>query len=298
MSWNTREIVLDCIRSIYDNTSQTEFEIILLDNASTDGTVDAVAEAFETVKLIASQDNLGFAGGNNRATELATYPNLLLLNPDTIVHPGSIDMLLQYFTANVGLGAVGPRTENPDGSLQVSAWPAPTLFREAWRMFHLDRVRPLAEYGTAFFAADKQPQTVDVLLGACILMKTELYWELGGFDEAYFIYSEEVDLCERIRATGRRLMYCPQAVITHLGGQSTGQVADEMFLELYRNKVKFFRKRRGKLNTALYKGVLWAASISRLLGSRLSALLKRSDSDHVTTKTRQYRKLLAGLGEM
>ncbi len=290
--------MLDCLRSIYDNTHQTEFEIILLDNASSDGTADAVAEEFEAVNLIASQDNLGFAGGNNRAAELAQYPYVLLLNPDTIVHDGAIDTLVQYFNENVHLGALGPRTENPDGSLQVSAWPAPTLLREAWRMFHLDRVRPLAEYPTAFFAAAKPPQSVDVLLGACILMKTKLYWELSGFDEAYFIYSEEVDLCEKIRATGRELMYCPQSVITHLGGQSTGQVADEMFLELYRNKIKFFRKRRGKVNTALYKGVLWSASISRLLGSRVSALLKRDGSEHVTTKTRQYRKLLAGLGEM
>ncbi len=270
----------------------------MLDNNSSDDTVAAIEAEFPDVNVIASRENLGFAKGNNRAAELAQMPHVLLLNPDTVVHAGAIDTLNAYLTAHQQLGAVGPRTENPDATLQVSAWPAPTLFREAWRMFHLDKLKRLSEYPTAFFAPQHAPQAVDVLLGACILMPTKLFWELGGFDEAYFIYSEEVDLCEKISAAGYAIEYCPQATITHLGGQSTGQVADEMFLELYRNKVKFFRKRRGALKTTLYKGVLYSSSWMRLLLSNVSSMVRRSSSEHVATKTRQYRKLIAALGEM
>ena len=270
-----------CLKSLCDCLPAMDGEIFVVDNASTDGSSQMLGELFPHVRLIANAQNVGFARANNQAVVQAQGGYLLLLNPDTLVHPGSIGALLEYLQAHLEVGAVGPRILNPDGSLQISAHPFPTLFREAWRLMHLDHVLPLSQYPPARWAS-MQPQVVDVLMGACILLRRELVEPGSVFDEQFFVYSEEVDLCRRVHLAGWQLHWLPSVVITHYGAQSTCQAAGQMFLELYRNKIRYFRKHQGLWGARVYKLLL----LPHVLARGLAAWSPRSA---------HYRRLLAAL---
>lgn len=265
VNWNTRDLLAQCLESIVHHPSSI---IYVVDNASTDGSAAMLWERFPGVQLIASEKNLGFAGGNNLAlrrllAKAQTGP-ILLLNPDTVVRPGALEALAEFMAAQPGCGAAGARLLNPDGSLQVSCHPFPSLFRELWRLFHLDKLYPLSCYPPSKWETAR-PQAVDSVQGAALLLRREALTQAGLFDEAYFMYSEEVDLCRRIKAAGWEISWVPAAEVIHYGGQSTRQAERAMFLQLYRSKLIYFRLRHGPASARLYKGVLLLASLPRLL---------------------------------
>lgn len=296
VNWNTCDDLLRCLRSVYGHPPRAEFEVLVLDNASSDGSAGAVSAQFPQAALVASQDNLGFARANNRLAAEAGGRYWLLLNPDTAVSPGAIDLLVNDLERLPHVAAAGPRLVNPDGSLQPSIQRLPTLLREWWRLFHLDSLYALSQYPPTALTS-RQTRPVEVLNGACLLLRRGAVEPLGLFDEDYFMYSEEVDLCDRLAQAGWELHWVPEAVVMHAGGQSTRQAADRMFLELYRNKLRFFRKRRGALAGTLYKGILLQATLVRLMltaaGRPFGARAGRRNA-----VARQYRLLLAELPRM
>jgi GT2 family glycosyltransferase len=294
VSWNTRQDLLRCLGSIMANPPAGAFEVLVFDNASTDGSAEAVAAEYPQVRLMVSRENLGFARGNNRAASSAQGRFWLLLNPDTVVCPGAVDTLVGYLASQPHVAAVGPRLINADGSLQPSIERLPTLYREFWRLLHLDRLYPVSKYPRPALAS-RRPQRVEVVNGACLLLRREAVEGTGMFDEDYFIYSEEIDLCDRLKNDGWEIHWVPEAVVSHLGGQSTRQVADRMFIELYRNKVKFFRKRRGQVSAWLYKLVLLQAALARCGFAMLMMFLPWRPRREWIEAGRQYGILLAML---
>lgn len=292
VNWNTRDDLLRCLSSVFACPPAVDFEVLVVDNASGDDSAEAVGAAFPQVRLIVSPENLGFARGNNLAAAQAEGEFLLLLNPDTWVHAGALERLVQYLDSQPRVGAVGPRLLNPDGSLQPSVYRLPTLFREWWRLFHLDRLYAFSQYSRDFLAA-ATTHPVESLNGACLLLRREALAGMRLFDDDYFMYSEEVDLCDRLHRAGWELHWLPAAEVTHTGGQSTRQAADKMFVELYRNKVKFFRKRRGRLAASLYKVILLQASLFRFCLGQLGRLAPSLSGWREVA--RQYRLLLAAL---
>jgi GT2 family glycosyltransferase len=210
------------------------------------------------------------------------------------VHAGALDLLINYLSLQPRVAMVGPRLVNPDGSLQPSIERLPTLFSEWWRLFHLNRLYPVSEYPLSVLAS-RMPQPIEALNGACLLVRREAVATTGLFDEDYFMYSEEIDLCDRLRQAGWEMHWVPEAVVTHKGGQSTRQVADRMFLELYRNKLKFFRKRRGQAAARLYKSILLQAALLRFVAGQAVRSLPFGHRRSWATATRQYGLLLAAL---
>jgi GT2 family glycosyltransferase len=294
VNWNAGDYLAQCLEALYAHPPTGPFEVIVVDNASTDGSLARVAERFPQVTQIACDTNLGFGRANNRAAALAQGEYWLLLNPDTVVPEGAVDQLVAYLDAHPRAGAVGPRLVNADGSLQPSVERLPTLFREWWRLFHLDRLYPVSQYalrGAQALAA----RPVEVVNGACLLLRRADLPPPGLFDEDYFVYSEEIDLCDRLRQAGRELHWVPAVTVTHFGGRSTRQAADEMFLELYRNKVLFFRKRRGPRAANLYKLVLLMAAGTRFVLGQLVRPLPLPQRSRWLALTRQYGQLLAVL---
>lgn len=297
VNWNTRELLAQCLGSIYRALPRAEFEIFVVDNASSDGSPAMVNEQFPQTHLVVNEQNLGFARANNQAIRVCEGRHVLLLNSDTIVLPGAFDALVDFMDSHPQTGASGARLLNADGSLQYSCSPAPSLIGEFKRLFHLPGVRPDGYYPMHEWNQD-QPRQVDVILGACLMLRRQVLNQVGLLDEEYFMYSEEVDLCTRIRAAGWELYWTPQAQVVHLGGQSTRQVSDAMFLRLYQAKLIYFRKQHGHWKAFLYKLIIMAAAIFRLLLTPLAWFQKPTKRQALLALAGNYQRLLFHLPSM
>ncbi len=294
VSWNTCQVLRECLESVQRQRSSASIDVWVVDNASKDGSAEMVRETFPAVHLIENSENVGFARANNAAVAASSGRYVLLLNSDTVVLSGAFDALVDFLDAHPEAGAAGAHTLNPDGSLQVSTYPSPTLARELWFLLHLDRLRPYGAYDMAQWSSD-QPRAVDAVLGACLIVRQATLDQVGALDPAYFMYSEEIDLCYRIRRAGWRIYWVPQAKIVHYGGQSTRQVAASMFIQLYRSKVLFFRKNQGRWAAVVYKLVLLAVTIPRLVLTPLAWLEPREKREPHLTLANHYWSLLWAL---
>jgi len=280
VSWNTAELLRACLDSIREQAGDFPYqsiEVIIVDNNSSDGSVDMIRSEFPEVRLIHNTHNKGFAQGTNQGAHEAQGQYVLFLNPDTELLPGSMKFLIDFMDLNPDAGAAGAKLLNPDGTLQISVYPGLSLAREFWRLFHLDRFHPLSVYPVSQWNQDIA-HTVDIVQGACLILRRGAIEEVGLLDEDYFMYTEEVDLCHRLRQSGWGVYWVPQAEVLHYGGQSTKQRRIEMFLQLYASKILFFRKHYGRPRAIVYKMILALASLPRLLafpvhwGARVSKL--------------------------
>jgi hypothetical protein len=303
VSWKTRELLIACLRSLepqiteWETAHATQIETIVIDNVSTDGSVEAVRHLYPWVRVVENSTNVGFAAANNLALPLCQGELIWLLNPDTVLRPDALAALVRFMDEHPEAGVAGSRLLNADGSLQPSAFPAPTLLRELWRLLHLDK---LVTYGQ--YAMHKWPttvaRTVDAVQGASLITRRTILEQVGFFDPDYFIYTEEIDLCHRIRAAGWKIYWIPQSEVIHYGGQSTQQVARAMFLQLYGSKVVYFRKRRGTVAAQLYKVILLVVALLRLLLTPLSALQSSYQRARQRTLAGHYLHLVLSLHKM
>jgi N-acetylglucosaminyl-diphospho-decaprenol L-rhamnosyltransferase len=246
ISYNTVELTLECIESVYAQTRDISFEVIVLDNDSVDGSADAIARRFPQVKLFCPGENLGFARGNNLAARLgATGRYLLLLNPDTLILDGAIQKVVAFADQHPKAGIVGGRTFFDDGTLNYnSCHGRPTL----WSLICLGtglaslfrRSRWLNPESLGSWKRDTVRE-VDAVTGCFLLINRALWDELGGFDESFFMYGEDTDLCLRAWAMGRSCMICPDAKLIHYGAQSDRVRPDKM-VRLFRAKSRLFWK--------------------------------------------------------
>jgi GT2 family glycosyltransferase len=298
VSWNTRELLRRCLQSVMAEATalapMATLAVWVVDNASTDGSPAMVRELFPTARLVENEGNVGFGRANNQALAQAGGDFVLLLNPDTETRPGALASLLRFMLANPAAGVVGARLLNSDGSLQTSCYPAPSLSRELWFLLHLDRLLAYGQYDMSRWPLDR-PQQVDTLKGACWLMRRQALDQVGYFDERFFMYSEEVELCSRLRRAGWTLHWLPEAVVVHHEGQSTAQAPTEMFLRLYQGKLLYFRKVHGRATARLYKLVLLTAAAARLLLAPLAWLERPARRRRHLALAGQYRRLVAAL---
>ena len=252
-----------------------------------------VRARFPWVRLMENQENVGFAAANNQAIRASRGRHVVLLNSDTEVQPGAMGALGDFMEAHPQAGAAGARLLNADGSLQHSCHPMPTPGREFWRLLFLEPVWPRATYPMARWDLT-EPRRVEAIKGACLLLRREALDQVGLLDEGYFMYSEEVDLCYRLSREGWELWWVPGAVVTHFEGQSTRQAAERMFVQLYRSKVRFFRKFGGERQADRFKRYLRLAYWPRLAVAALGAPI----SESLAAQARIYRRLLKELPAM
>lgn len=295
VSWNTRELLAACLDSVAAEVGRAGLavETFVVDNASADGSPEMVSGRFPWVRLLLNEQNVGFAQGNNQAIKQATGRYILLLNPDTELKPGSLSQLHGFLESRPEAGMVGPRLLNGDGSLQPSCFKAPTLLREFWLLFHLDALLPaVSGYPVEKWAVDVS-RPVEVLKGACVLLRRPIVAQIGLLNTAYFMYSEEVDLCYRIRQAGWQLHWLPQAQVIHYGGQSTSQAAEAMFMRLYEAKTLYFRLNHGQPSAILYKLLLILAALARLSLTPLTIFESPPRRQrHLTLATRYWQLII------
>ena len=297
VNWNTRDLLDQCLKSIYIYHPNSDLEVFVVDNASSDGSTQMIQEQYPQVRILANEQNIGFAGANNQAIRQSTGPYVLLLNPDTVVRSNALKQLISFMDAHPQVGAAGARLLNPDDTLQPSCHPVPTLFRELWRLLHLDALRSYGNYAMVTWDLDK-PQEVDVVQGAALILRRTALNQVGLMDQEYFMYSEEVDLCYRLQKAGWSIFWVPQAKVVHYGGQSTQLVAGKMFLCLYQSKLIFIRKHYGWLAGQVYKLILLIAAIVRLLLSPLAYLEHPSRRHHHLSLAHNYLRLLKALPDL
>jgi GT2 family glycosyltransferase len=254
---DNRDQILDCLRSVYANTHHISLEVIVVDNASTDGSVEAIATEFPEVKLIRNKVRRGFSTNNNLALSQATGRYLMLLNDDTIVQPGAFDRMIEFMHIHSIVGAAGPQLLNPDGSIQQSIGFIPHPLFEAFR--------PVSSFLRPLNWRPVVPVPVDVISGACLLVRREVVDQVGLLDANFDpLYSEEIDWCYRIRETNWQIYYLPQAQVIHLGSQTMNRVPLHKTERLLEKKALFFRKHYGRGATWLYKLGLLASSLTKV----------------------------------
>ncbi len=255
VSWNVRDDINNCLKSIFSNKPAFPLEVIVVDNASSDGTVSFIKENFPEVITISNSRNVGFAAANNEGIKRAGGDFIFLLNPDTIVKPEALNILVNYLRGHKDVGAVGPLLLNTDGSTQQSVRRFPTfrgaLYRHTiFRYLNLFK-NDYKKWMMKDFDYSKQAN-VEQLMGAAILLRREVLEKTGTFDERYFMYYEDVDLCYRIRQAGWQIAFSPQTSIIHLGGRSSGQMPLRVKIMAAGSLLRFFRRYRGYAATACF----------------------------------------------
>ncbi|RJR32168.1 glycosyltransferase family 2 protein [Candidatus Parcubacteria bacterium] len=227
VSWNVREKLLTCLNSIFKNLNGLDFEVFVVDNGSSDGSALAVKKNFPQVKLTENSKNLGFARANNLALGRSTGEYILILNPDTEIYADTVQKSLSCIKTDPQIGALGCKITNADGSVQPSVRRFPTFCSQLLILYKLHHFFPRLGPLRRYFAADFDYETgaeVDQIMGAFMLLPRKIFTQVGMFDENFYIWFEEVDLCKRIKAAGFKIYYFPEATIKHYGGQSFKQL--------------------------------------------------------------------------
>lgn len=258
VSWNVRDLLYACLNSIDSQRYGLDLEVIVVDGASVDGSPAMVREAFPWVKLIACDENVGFPRGNNIGLAEANGRYLLLLNPDTEIKGDALPVLVDFLSQQPDVGLVGPQLLNSDGSIQSSRRRFPSLATALFESTWLETVAPpqILRHYYAQDLPDDQIADVDWVTGACMLTRHEIYAAIGGLDAGYFMYSEELDWCRRIKDAGWRIVYLPAAQVLHHVGKSSEQAVTARHINFQRAKLRYFRKYHGGLATAVLRTVL------------------------------------------
>lgn len=265
VNWNTCALLAKCIAAVEQEAASVLHDIWVVDNGSSDDSVAMLRRDFPHVHVIESQTNLGFAGANNLAMQRSEGRYLLLLNTDAIVTPGSILALLELAEKTPRAGIVGAHLLNPDGSFQASHTDFPTLWQEFLILTTIGRRLRGSWYPSHGPEEAKGPQRVDYVEGACMLVRRDALAEVGGLDEGYFMYAEEVDWCRRMADRGWEVWYQPAAKVMHIGGASSANRKTSREADLYRSRVRYFRIHHGRVQAELLQLMIIMSVASKQL---------------------------------
>lgn len=280
VSWNTRDLLRVALSSIRQHAGQC-VRVIVVDNGSSDGSPDMVRIEFPEVRLVVNAENRGFGQANNQGFAVTSEPFVLLLNSDAELTPGALPALLAELERHPEAGAVGARLVFPDGSFQASFNRFPRLWHEALALVGLARLMLGERYPSASASQSGRPRAVDWVGGAAMLLRRralETATGSKGFDSEYHMYSEEMDLCRRIRDAGWSIRYCPNATVVHHAGSSTSQRALDQPRLLWESRLLYYRKHRPPWEAALLLWMIRAAYWCRTVVWRLRSRATRSPS--------------------
>lgn len=301
VSWNTRELLYRCLKSVQRNTVGLTYEIIVVDNDSQDGSADMVRHEFPDCKLI-ENENVGFAKGNNRAVKESSGKYVLYLNPDTELTSNALHGMYTFMEEHRAYGAVGCKLLNEDGSVQFTcARKFPTPFNQFCflvmldRLFHKSKWLSSTEVG---YWDHLDCRDVDCLSGACIFVRREIVDGLGGFNEDYFMYGEDIELCYRIRKSGWLIFYMADIEIYHVSGASSSQASDQWHPAVMQREAgyHFMIDNCGQVKATEYRLAVLVGSLTRVIIMAMAWPIGRTfkmyDKNSVVHSLRKYVKLI------
>jgi GT2 family glycosyltransferase len=280
VSWNTRDILRGCIRSIFEQTREASFEVFVIDNNSHDGSVEMVRAEFPEVKLIANAENRGFAAGCNQGMRAASARFTLLLNPDTIILDDAISRCVKYADLHPDVGVVGCQVFDDENRISPTGFSFPSPLTEFLALSGLSRAFPRSRlFGRPELSwwDRKTEQDVDVVTGMFMLVRRGAIAEVGLMDESYFVYSEEADWCYRFARAGWRRVFIPSARIVHLdgGAKSTSQAPTKMFVQKQKSSMIYHRKNLGLGAWLLVKAIYIGSNSVRMVAWFILSVVKR-----------------------
>lgn len=286
---NTADLLVGCLDFIFQSDLDLHPEVVVVDNGSSDDSVLRVKERYPQVIVIEAGRNLGFAAANNMAVQQAKGDFVLLVNTDALLQNGCAQSLLKIMDADPRVGMVGPQLLNEDGSLQTSYEAAPTLATETLNRSLLKRLFPSRFPGKSRKLSE--PEQVETLIGAVMMIRRQALEQLGGFDEDYFFFLEETDLAVRMRQARWKVIHDPRAKAVHLQGATAKRYQSSARIEFYRSRYLFFRKHYGARTMRLLKGVLTTNLTLNVLALGLASLLTLGRVEKVAAKYRVRSEL-------
>ena len=269
VSWNVRDLLARCLDSIAEDLGRPaaggvplDYEVIVVDNGSVDGSIDMLRESFPWVRLVVNERNAGFTRANNQGLALSRGRHLLLLNPDTEILGDALQRMVHYLDAHPEVGILGPQLLHPDGRVQSSRRRFPayaTGFVESTILQRWLPRHPLLRRYYVEDVDDGQTQEVDWVVGACMMIRRRAFEEVGPLDERFFMYSEELDYAHRLKGVGWRVVYLPEARVIHHEAGSSGQVAAQRLILFHTSKVQFYEKAFGRRRATWLRRFLLAS---------------------------------------
>jgi GT2 family glycosyltransferase len=254
VAWNVRQLLYNCLKSVYDQTEGIDFEVIYVDNASEDGSVEMVTKEFPKTHIITNEENRGFIKANNQGLEIAKGRYLLLLNSDTVVLDNAIAKTIRFAGVHPEAAVVGCKVLNPDGALQRHCFMFPSVLNMFLSVTYLYKIFPESK----FFGRERMTwwnfndvREVETVSGCFSLVRREAIKQVGLMDDAYFVYGDDIDWCFRFKKNGWKIMFTPDAEVIHYNGQSTKLKPSKFMLQLYGSRLIFMRKYRSKLTFTL-----------------------------------------------
>lgn len=279
VNWNTRQLTLECLDSIYENKCSEDWNIVLVDNNSWDGSVEAINNKYPKVEVKNNKINVGFAGANNQILSRNDSEFYLLLNSDTRVLDDVIQRSIVYMRSKPEVGAMGCRVLNQDTSLQYTCSRFPTIASKLGQLFQLSKLQT-GKYKSAELMSDWQRDTereVDVISGCYLLVRNDVIKDVGLMDEEFFFFGEETDWCYRIKKCGWKLAFAPVGEIIHLGGGSSNSLNYQRDLMLTNSLVRFIRKHHGSLHAVTMYLLLFLFAVSRFTYWKIKGLFLQND---------------------
>lgn len=299
LNWNAKDFLLGCLESVFQNV-QGKFEVIVVDNASEDDSLLQISRRFPDVHIIKCKQNRGYAVGNNVGIKVCRGRYILILNPDTIVKKNSIEKMIEFMGLHPQAGACGCRLVHPEtGKVEISARSFPTFLPLLWNISYIDRLFPSSRIFNKYlsdYSRKASAQEVDWVTGASLMLRKKTLETVGGFDEHFFMYCEDVELCYRLKQAGWQVYYYPEAEIGHFRGQSSKlrQTFNQSPLSIWgaqqqtASMIYFYKKhfktwmtsllRVSIVFTSLYKALFWtlagvvSGELSRKGGRAISYL--------------------------
>lgn len=276
VSWNTRDILLQCLDSLSEQACRYAMEIIVVDNASSDGSAEAVAKSHPHVRLIRNTENLGFAKANNQGICVGAGRYFCLVNSDVKVLPNCITQLVDYCEQHQGVGMVGPRIVGGDGLLQRSCRGFPTVWNMFCRALALDTLtkKKLFSGYALLHSAQDFLGAVDILTGCFWLVRRDALMQVGGLDENFFMYGEDMDWCKRFWNQGWHLVFFPKAEAIHYGGASSSNAPVRFYIERQKADLQYWKKHHSTLGMACFFSISCLHQLLRATGYFVAGFLR------------------------
>ncbi len=296
VTWNSGKYLEPCIRSILDPGARCTRQLILVDNASTDGSVEQVARLFPAVRIIVNGSNRGFAAANNQGLALVDARFALLLNPDTVITPGALDAMTGFLDAHSGAWALGPMMLNGDGTPQRSGVRFPANWNILAETLFLDRAFPRSRiFGShrELYAEIDAPRRIDYSQGSCLMVRADVLPRLGSLDERFFMYFEETDWCYRMARLGGEVWYCPSARVVHYGGGEIAHYDRVRVVEYHKSLFRFYRKHRPRLSELALRVIILMRSVLRLAMWTCVAMIRPRVAAAARSSAAGYRQVIA-----